>query len=194
MLVNVKLIEGPWELGYSLDKHSLTSIPSGTDAYGHVRFDTTRSEAGQALYQLKYQNDVSQVEPIAQELVTSIASKLPPINFVVPMTPSTLRTVQPVVLIAKSLAEKLNVSCIENFLIKNGTNQQLKDLVSKKDKLEALNKVMAINDAAVNNGSWNVLIVDDLYDSGSSLEVACNLMQKNSKINKVFVATVTRKR
>ena len=116
MQVNVKPIEGPWELGYSLDKHTLNNTYLGIDAYGHDRFVTTRSEAGEALYQLKYKNDVNQVELIVEQLAISIVSKLPPIKFVVPMTPSTPRTVQPVLLIAKSLAKKLNVSCIENFL------------------------------------------------------------------------------
>ena len=194
MLINLKLIEGPWELGYSLDKHTLNSTYIGIDAYGHDRWDTTRSEAGEALYQLKYKQDTTQVDPIAQQLAISIVNKFPKIDFIVPMTPSTIRTVQPVLLVAESLAQKIGVSYIENFLIKYGTNKQLKDLTSKEEKLEALNKVMSINDSAINNGSWNVLIVDDLYDSGSSLEVACNLIKKNPKINKIFVASITRKK
>ena len=40
----------------------------GDDEYGHPRFNTTRSEPGEALYQLKYRADWNQVQPLAAQL------------------------------------------------------------------------------------------------------------------------------
>ncbi|WP_204369077.1 hypothetical protein [Methylocucumis oryzae] len=49
-VVNVKQIDGVWILGYSLDKHTISSVPIGHNEFGHMQFDTVRSEAGEALF------------------------------------------------------------------------------------------------------------------------------------------------
>lgn len=56
MKTNIQSIQGPWDLGYSLDKHTLNSVYTGDNEYGHPMFDTARSESGEVLYQLKYKN------------------------------------------------------------------------------------------------------------------------------------------
>ena len=50
-----------------------------------------------------------------------------------------------------------------------------------------------INDQ-LGEGLYDVLIVDDLYDTGSSLEAATNVLRQYSKIRNIYVSTVTRKR
>ena len=51
------ILQGPWERGYSLDKQVLHSEFIGNNQYGHPMFDTTRTEIGEAMYQLKYQGN-----------------------------------------------------------------------------------------------------------------------------------------
>ena len=53
MEVQVKKIQGSWDLGYVLHKHTISSVYLGVDEWGHNRFDNTRSEPGEALNQLK---------------------------------------------------------------------------------------------------------------------------------------------
>ena len=53
MQVQVRKLEGSWDLRYALHKHTLSSLYLGDDEYGHAQFDTTRSEPGEVLYQLK---------------------------------------------------------------------------------------------------------------------------------------------
>lgn len=65
MKVNIKQIVGNWELGLAMDKHSIRSIPIGYDEWGHMRFETERTEVGESLFQLKYRDDWSQVKPLA---------------------------------------------------------------------------------------------------------------------------------
>ena len=194
MKVNVKKIEGSWNDGYSIDKHTSSSTYAGIDAYGHDKYDTIRTEAGEALYLLKYKSDQSKIKPIAQQLFDSLGNKFSSAGFIVPMTASNQRPIQPVTEIAKELARLMNIPCIENFLLKVGSTQQLKDLQSKEEKAEALISSFSYNDAALNNGKWDVLLIDDLYDTGASIEAACSAIRKSNKISKVFVATVTRKR
>ena len=45
MEVNVRQIYGGWDLGYSLDKHTISSTPIGHNEWGHMQFDTIRPEA-----------------------------------------------------------------------------------------------------------------------------------------------------
>lgn len=44
--VNIKEISGVWNSGYSLDKHTISSTPKGNNDYGHMQYDTVRSEVG----------------------------------------------------------------------------------------------------------------------------------------------------
>jgi hypothetical protein len=62
MKVALRQIQGPWDAGWVLNKHTLSSQYIGDDDYGHARFETTRSEVGEATYQLKYRHDWSQVQ------------------------------------------------------------------------------------------------------------------------------------
>jgi competence protein ComFC len=48
---------GKWKAGYALDVHTLSSVPIGSDEFGHMQFETTRSEIGELLYRLKYRSD-----------------------------------------------------------------------------------------------------------------------------------------
>ncbi len=49
-----------------------------------------------------------------------------------------------------------------------------------------------INDAIPNDGKWDVLIIDDLYSSGSSLSAATQTMKTYSKIKNIYVAAFSR--
>ncbi|WP_306259177.1 hypothetical protein [Pararhizobium sp. IMCC21322] len=61
-------LEGNWKKGLAFDLHTLASTYLGTDEFGHDRWDTTRSEMGELVYQLKYQNDKSVVPKIIELL------------------------------------------------------------------------------------------------------------------------------
>jgi hypothetical protein len=68
MKVQLKKLEGSWDAGYALNKHTLSSDFIGYNEFGHPMFDTKRSEPGEALYQLKYRSDWTQVEPLAAQI------------------------------------------------------------------------------------------------------------------------------
>ncbi len=191
--VNVRQLGGPWDLGYALDKHTISSVYTGDNEYGHPTFDTTRSEAGEALYQLKYRNDVRQVGSIANQLAASLSSAFKTASFIAPMPSSRKRTWQPVLRIARQLAANMEIPCLENVLLKSAQTGQMKDMGSKEDRINALSQVLYLNDI-LDAGLYDVLLVDDLLDTGASLEAATGVLRSYSKIRKIFVATVTRKR
>ena len=193
MNVNIRKTNGPWNNGFSLDKHTLSSVYTGDNEYGHPTFDTTRTEVGESLYQLKYKHDYSQVQIIANELSLAASAEFSFISFVLPMPPSQQRARQPVVEISRQVAINMGVPCIENMLLKNVQTEQMKNISSKEEKIEALSNRLYLNDV-LNEGVYDVLIVDDLYDTGATLEAATIALRGYSKIRNIYVATITRKR
>jgi predicted amidophosphoribosyltransferase len=194
MKTNIKALTGNWDSGFALDKHTISSVYIGDDEYGHPKFDTTRSEAGEALYQLKYRNDFSKVEPLANEIVTSLVPRFESIGLVVPMPATNVRARQPVTEIAQAVSAKIDAPMIDNILVKQAAPAgapQLKDLVGKEAKAAALKDRFAVNQAITNEGHWNVLVVDDMFDSGASMEAATAKLREYGKIGKVFVAALT---
>jgi len=189
MKVNLKEIQGTWDSGWVLDKHVLSSSHIGHNEWGHPQFDTKRSDAGEASYQLKYRNDWNQVEPLAQALATHILPKCDNVGFIVPMPASTTRPHQPVTAVALALGQLVNKPVFES-LIKAPGGPALKDLQTKAEKLEALYHRIRVVDR-INDGRWNVLLVDDLYDSGASMEAACNALRGYHKVSKIYVAALT---
>lgn len=192
MNVNVKRIDGVWKLGYSLDKHTTSSTPIGYNQYGHIQFDTVRSEAGEALFQLKYRSDFSQVSVIAQQLNESLGNFFSSCELVIPMPASKQRIRQPVTEIARELAILMGIPCLEELLVKTNDTPAIKDAGAREYRVSTLMNVFTISDV-LPSGLHDVLIVDDLFDTGSSLEAATNVLKGYSKIQDVYVATVTRK-
>lgn len=193
MEVNIKKIEGNWTLGFSLDKHTIRSIAIGYNESGYMQFDTERSEAGEALFQLKYRSDLSQVPILGQQLYDSFRYVFLSSSLVIPMPASKTRVWQPVTEIARNLASHMGIPCVENLLVKTGTTLQMKDINSRDDKVSTLLKAFTVHDV-LGNGIFDALIVDDLFDTGSSLEAATTVLRRYSKIRNIYVATVIRKK
>lgn len=192
MDVNVRQINGNWDLGYSLDQHVLSSAYLGGDQLDHPEFDTTRTEIGEALYQLKYKFDYSQVSIIASQMHESLSDYFSSAHVVIPMPPSKMRDRQPVIEIAQELANNMGIPFNEELLVKTSDTPQMKDIASKRKKLKALVSAFSVNDQLGADIS-DVLIVDDLFDSGSSLKAATQVLRGYNKIRNIFVAVVTRK-
>ncbi|MRU15819.1 ComF family protein [Roseovarius sp. A21] len=193
MEVNIRQLDGPWDAGYALDKHTLSSVCVGHNEYGHPVFETTRSEAGEALFNLKYRSDWSQVDPLAQQLVSSVLPLFDKVHLLLPMPASTTRLRQPVDELCAALSKHSGIPVFDNVLVVNEGYQptaKLKDLRSKEEKQEVLKGKLAANDG-IEKGCWNALIVDDLYHSGATMEAATKALRGYSKINRVYVAVCT---
>ncbi|MFZ1887042.1 MAG: hypothetical protein WAU33_03360 [Candidatus Binataceae bacterium] len=70
-------IPGRWRDGYALDLHTLSSTPIGYNEFGHMQFDTKRSEVGELLYQLKFNRDETVVPEITESLEKFVKSWQP---------------------------------------------------------------------------------------------------------------------
>lgn len=194
MQVQIKQITGNWDDGYALHKHTIGSVFLGNDDNGYPQFDTTRSEPGEALFQLKYRADWSQVASIAAAIQTNILPLLPTVGLIIPAPASTVRTKQPVEEIANELGRLTGIPVFSNIVVKAPAPQgapQLKNLGTKAEKVNALAGRFTINPVITNNGPWNALILDDLFDTGATMEAVCDALRTYPKIAGVFAAAVT---
>jgi predicted amidophosphoribosyltransferase len=194
MKVAIKRLSGNWDLGYALNKHVLSSTYIGDDEHGHARFDTIRSEPGQALFMLKYRADWTQVSPLALQVRRSLLPLMPEVGLIVPMPPSIQRPRQPVTEIARELGKLANLPVFENIVVKTAAPAgaaALKDLNTKDEKVAALAGRFTINNGIPDEGRWNVLLLDDLFDTGASMEMVCTALRTYPKIDKVYAAAIT---
>lgn len=194
MQVQLRKLDGSWDLGYALHKHTLSSVYVGDDEYGHPRFETTRSEPGEALYQLKYRADWDQVQPLAAQVTTSLLPLFGEIGLIIPMAASTTRARQPVDEIANELGRLIDKPVFDNIVIKAPAPQgspQLKNLHGREAKDAALQGRFSINPAINNEGRWNALLLDDLFDTGATMDAVCKTLRTYNKINRVYAASLT---
>ena len=191
MKVNLRQVQGRWDAGWVLDKHTLDSQYLGDDAHGHARFNTTRTEVGEATYQLKYQQDWGQVQPLAQAVADHIFPNLYEVGFILPMPASSVRPRQPVAEVATALGKIVEKPVFLDTLRKASNGKSLKDLNTKEEKIEAIGDGITVNNEITNEGAWNILVVDDLYHTGASMEAACTALRAYSKVKHIYIAALT---
>ncbi|MFV9689184.1 ComF family protein [Pantoea sp. KXB45] len=191
MNVNLRDIAGNWNKGVVLDKHSKSSVVTGQNEYGHNVYETIRTDVGQALFQLKYRSDWDQVQPLAKCLYDNAYPLFANVGFIVPMAASKVRTRQPVTEVAQALAKLTGVPCFTDMLLKAAGGVSLKDLDTKEQKVAAIADSFSCKETIQNEGRWNVLLIDDLYHTGASMEAACAALRGYNKINNIYVAALT---
>lgn len=194
MDVDVKIIKGNWHAGYTLDKHVKSSVFLGENEFGHAEFDTIRTDVGEAMYQLKYRSDLTKISFLADAFIENLKSKFCSVEFIVPMPPSKQRRVQPLTELAKEISQKMEIPLFENILIKKTPTSQMKDSASFDEKTAMLSASFSINDGIETEGCWDVLLIDDLYGSGASLNAAAQTLKIYPKVKDIYVAAFTRKK
>ena len=182
---------GNWNSGWAYDIHTVESVHIGLDEYGRDRFETTRSEMGELVYQLKYKRDKKAAAKIVV-LLDSIKG-IEKFDFIIPI-PATVkgRPYQPVEMIAVALGDRRGVKVLKDALTNDG-NEELKEIAEPVARDEMLQKALTLsgND---NVAGKKVLLVDDLYRSGSTLRVATNLLYHEGKVKAISVLTMTKTR
>lgn len=191
MKIDPREIKGKWAHGWALDVHTISSVPVAY-AFGHTIFDTTRSEIGGALYKLKYGNDSTQIEIIAQTVADFIQSKqeLKDVHAIIAAPPSnTARPIQPVSAIAAIIGTKLSIPVPTDYLQKIKQTAVLKNMSDSQNRSAELQGAFKVVDERYNGR--HVLIFDDLFRSGQTLSAICEVLISQGKVGKISVVTVT---
>jgi predicted amidophosphoribosyltransferase len=191
--INPKELRGVWRDGYALDIHTTGSTFLGYDAYGHERYDTTRSGLGDLLYRLKYGRDRAALQPIIEAVVAFWGTWKPAIDAIVPVPPSnTARKSQPVLEVATALSEQLGIQLCTSCISKVRSTGQLKDVFDFQ-KREALLKDAFAVDRKLTEGK-RLLLFDDLYRSGATVTTITRMLAGEGRAKAVYLLTLTRTR
>lgn len=188
-----KLIVGQWEEGYSLDVHTLASEFLGYNSLGHPEFKTTRTPLGDLLYRLKYAGDLAALESIVDVLGEFIRSWDLKVDLLIPVPPSDpQRKQQPVLEIAKSLAKLCQISLSETAVAKIKHTGQLKNIYDYQERTSVLGGAFSVN--AAETAGKRILLLDDLFRSGATLNAIASALKSQGEAATVFALTVTRTR
>src|SRR5664280_178830 len=189
--IHPKEIKGSWDRGYVLDRHTISSTMIGYNEFGHPEFDTQRSELGELVYRLKYKRDESVIESIAETTTQFLKTVGICPNVIVPMPPSKQRPAQPMFEISSALGRALNIPTDTRSVSKLRSTPQMKDIGDFSERAAALKGAFMIGDDLAGK---NVLLIDDLLQSGASMMVVAELIKVQGRAKALYVLALTRTR
>jgi len=188
--ISPRKIKGKWTCGYSLDLHTLSSDCIGYDEYGHPLYDTERSEIGELLYRLKYKSDKSVLRIIIDTSVEFLNSRKWSLDLIIPVPSSrSIRSFQPVLAFAKGISNNTGIKLCTDCIVKVKGTPELKNMYDFKERMEVLKDAYAVAKHEVEGR--NILLLDDLYRSGATLNAITQALKNEGKANDVYVLTLT---
>lgn len=171
-------LTGPWHTGFALDFHS-----------NFAGADWNRSLIGDLAYRLKYQSDASAL-PVLVDQAHRLLKRHPEMDqfdILIPVPSSAQRNFSPV----HEFCKALSVSCgrpMQTFIMKTRQTKPQKEMHTLAQKRENIAGAFAANGDIKGK---RILLVDDLFDSGATLEEITRLLLRHHA-NQVNVLALTR--
>ena len=183
----MKNISGRWKAGWALDVHTISSTPNPDGTFNNVR-----SQIGEAVFQLKYRHNQNQIDFLVDELVAFLNTRLvlPYIDVIIPTPSSQNRIFQPVPEIASRVAEQLGKPIDFDFVLKTKPTTQLKSITDVNERQQIISGAFAVSNPDKYRNK-KVLIIDDLYRSGTTLNEISKILYEQANVNNVYVVTLT---
>jgi competence protein ComFC len=189
--IHPQRIEGRWKSGVALDFQTSSSTPIGYNEAGYMQFDTVRPEIAQLLYQLKYRGDQESAEEIIDAAATYLRPHLAKFDMIIPVPPSTIRAVQPVIILARGISAALRVPVVECITTTRPTTQ-LKGVTDPDKRQELVAGLYAVDPA--HTAGKGVLLFDDLFRSGTTMNAITDVLMQQGKTSVVRALTITKTR
>lgn len=185
-------IPGRWREGYALDFHVISSTFLGHDEYGHAQFDNKHSEIGELLYRLKYKSDQSVVPELADAAAAFVASWKPDLDAIIPVPPSLERAVQPVIILGEAVAQRLGLNLARDWIKRVRNVPQLKNVYDYDERIRLLKDAYVVERPKTQG--QRILLFDDLYRSGATLNEMTATLYDQGGAADVFARAITRTR
>ena len=171
-------LAGPWRAGWALGFHS-----------SFAGSDWRRSGVGEMTFRLKYREDQSALRPLVDEALGLCREhpELVEADALVPVPPSAKRLVDPVEQFCNKLSPALGLP-VWSVLTKTRPTKPQKEMRTLAQKRA---NVAGAFVATSEVRGRRVLVIDDLYDSGATLEEVFRTLAK-AGASRVNVLTLTR--
>ncbi len=172
-------LPGPWLAGWALDFHS------------HYDGDqNSRGRIGQLVFRYKYAGEVELAARLADAWAGLLAAHtdLPHPDAIIAIPPSTTRAVDPVATLAAALGERIGAPVLHDALVKTRTTRPQKEMTSLAQKRTNVAGAFALRADIRGNC---VLLLDDLYDSGATLQEAARVLARGRPAS-IVVLTLTK--
>jgi len=190
--INPIPLQGEWESGYALDLHTLSSTLLGYDSFGHEVFETQRSPIGELLYRLKYRQDPTALNSIADTVVRFLTRWNIPIDAIVPVPPTNkARRVQPVLEVARAVSGLAAIPLCDSVKKVKETDQ-LKNLFDFEGRTAALKDAFVVEYGATEGR--RALLFDDLFRSGATATAVTRALVSGGRAASVYLLTLTKTR
>lgn len=180
-------VSGPWEEGWVLAKHSISSIPVGVDEHGRMRFQTTRTPLGELVYQFK--NRGGAADDIVETALSFVRSRWPHhFDGVVAMPPSIRRIRQPGIVLATALASGLSSVVLDQVVSKPIGTLPIKNL-ARPSRANVLATAIVAGTQRVDGKA--ILLVDDLWETGATMRRVAEVVGAQGAA-RIFAIAMTR--
>ncbi|MCC7163749.1 MAG: RecQ family ATP-dependent DNA helicase [Anaerolineae bacterium] len=176
---HARLLTGPWRAGWALDFHS--------------RFDgetQNRGVIGDLVFRYKYRGEQNLARELAARWADLVRQhpELPSFYGVIPVPPSAPREFDPVGNLARALAKELKIPASFGVLVKTRATKQQKEMSALAQKQANVRGAFALQGDVRGK---HILLVDDLYDSGATLQEAARVLQRGGAAS-IVVLTLTK--
>lgn len=186
-----RLIIGAWTKGYALDLHTLSSQAIGYNEFGHLQFENKYSEVGGLLYLLKSKSNAESIPLIAAAAVSFLNKWKPNVDLIVPVPPTKARRLPPVISVATEISKITNLPVLD-CVTKTRACPELKSVQGLDERLQLLDGLHAVKSGIV--AGKRVLLFDDLYRSGATMNAITAELLKNGGASAVYALTITKTR
>lgn len=179
---------GEWADGYIMDHYITSSEYIGEDVFGHPRFDTTYTEIGQLLHDMKYNGHLDTSVAIAEKCIPFLSwwLKGKAIAAIVPVPPTHFRDVQPVYSIGNAISNLIGTYFVEDVLIKT-TNTETKSIPHAERNLKG-----AIKQITPARKPCNILLLDDIYSTGTTANECARILKQDNFIENVYFFAIAK--
>ena len=184
-------ITGRWKKGVALDLHTTSSTPIGYNESGYMQFDTVRPEIAELLFRLKNRADRAAAEPIIETAAHFLTAHRKKFDIIVPVPPSSQRAVQPVIILAEGIGKALNIPVVSCITATRPTTQ-LKNITDPEERKKHIEGLYAVERKQTRD--QNVLLFDDLFRSGTTMNAITDLLLTEGKAASVRALTITKTR
>lgn len=183
-------LQGLWDEGFAYDLYTTKSVFIENDAFGNPQFDNTYSVIGDMLYHFKYNGHIDMRHQIVAEIMPFVTQWLidKKIDVVMPCPSSLARAVQPVHSVAYELARQLGSYYNDEILVKSS------DIPVKNMPKEARNLVGTIMQTKKAKRKCNVLLIDDIVDTGATANECARVLRMDPNIQHIYFLALAKKR